>query len=34
MTVRPLPFNNGLILPRVDYGASVKIKITYIGEVP
>ena len=34
MALRPLPINNGAILPHVDYGATVRLEITYIGEVP
>ena len=34
MAPRPFSFNNGRILLCIDYGAAVKLKTTYIGEVP
>ena len=33
VALRPFIFNNGSILLRLDYGAAVKLEITYIGEV-
>ena len=34
MALRRFPINNDAILPHVDYGATVRLEITYIGEVP
>ena len=34
MELRPFTFNNSAILPRVDYGAVVKLEITYSSEAP
>ena len=34
MALIPFAFNNGAILQRVDYGAAIKLEITYIADVP
>ena len=32
MDVRPITFNNGLVLPLFDYGAAIKLEKNYTGQ--